>query len=131
MGKSVNDNVLDAMLNFIVDNTDKLSVCSSEPTTYSHAITSYMLAITSTVSIASTAPANGDYNGRKVTIPENGGEASPLTITNGGTAQHVALVGSLSSTNTLLYVTTCTPQALIASGNVTVPAWDIEVRDPT
>jgi len=131
MAKSVHNNVLDAMLNFIVDNTDRLSVCSSQPTTYSHAITSYMLAITSTVDISSTAPADGVVSGRRVTIPQNAGEASPLTVSTGGTAQHVALVGSVASTNTLLYVTTCTAQALIASGNVTVPAWDIEVRDPS
>jgi len=130
MAKSVHNSVLDAMLNFIVDNSDQLSVCSSQPTTYSQAITSYMLAISSTQDISSTAPADGVVSGRRITIPQNFSESAPLTITNGGTAQHVALVGSIASTNTLLYVTTCTAQALIASGSVTVPAWDIEVRDP-
>jgi hypothetical protein len=31
----------------------------------------------------------------------------------------------------LLYVTTCTSQALTAGNTVTVPAWDIEIADPS
>jgi hypothetical protein len=54
-----------------------------------------------------------------------------VLIDTSGTATHVALlfVGSV----TLLYVTTCTSQALTANGSNTVnfPAWDIEIADPT
>jgi len=128
MAKSVHNNVLDAMLNYIVDECDQLCVCSAEPTTFAEATSTYMLAISSVQDISSTAPADGDVSGRKVTIPENFSESTALTITNGGTATHVALVDQVGSI--LLYVTTCTSQSLIASGNVTVPAWDIEVRDP-
>jgi len=31
----------------------------------------------------------------------------------------------------LLYVTTCTLQALVAANTVTIPTWDIEIADPT
>ena len=48
-----------------------------------------------------------------------------------GTATHIALVRV--GDTTLLYVTTCTSQALVANGSNTVnfPAWDVEIADPT
>lgn len=129
MGKSVHNNVLDQMLNYIVDESDQLCICSAEPTTKTEADTTYMLAKSSVNDVSATAPADGDVSGRKVTIPENFSEGSALTITNTGTATHVALIDSVGGV--LLYVTTCTSQSLTAAGSVTVPAWDIEVRDPT
>jgi hypothetical protein len=44
-----------------------------------------------------------------------------------GTATHVALC---DGTN-LLYVTTCTSQALTAANTVNFPSWKIEIADPT
>ena len=60
---------------------------------------------------------------RKVTVAAK----STVTIDNTGTALFVALT---DGTN-LLYVTTCTSQALTAAGTVDFPAWDIEIADPT
>ncbi|MBW2092261.1 MAG: hypothetical protein JRI34_09100 [Deltaproteobacteria bacterium] len=56
-------------------------------------------------------------------------EQANFDVDASGTAQHVAICDSVNSK--LLYVTTCTGQALIAGNKVTVPAWDIEVADPT
>ena len=71
--------------------------------------------------------ANGDTSGRKVTM----GAKSSVLIDTSGTANHVALVRVADST--LIYVTTCTSQALTANGSNTVnfPAWKIEIADPT
>ena len=71
--------------------------------------------------------ANGDTNGRKTTVAAK----SSVLIDTSGTATHVALLDVTNSK--LLYVTTCTSQALTANGSNTVnfPAWDIEVADPT
>jgi hypothetical protein len=44
-------------------------------------------------------------------------------------AAHVALADSVNSK--LLYVTTCTSQVLTAANTVTVPAWIIQLADPT
>ena len=70
--------------------------------------------------------ANGDTSGRKVTVAAQSG----VLIDASGTANHIALVRVGDST--LLYVTTCTSQALTAKGSNTVnfPAWDIEFADP-
>jgi len=124
MAKSVHDDVLDGALNIIKNNCTRVTVCSTEPTTYTQAITTYELADVTVASGAFTV-ANGDTNGRKVTIASQ----SAVPVDNSGTAAHVALVDVTNSK--LLYVTTCTSQALTAGNTVTIPAWDIEIADPT
>jgi hypothetical protein len=123
MAKIVDDSVLDGALNIIKNNVTAESVCSTQPTTRTEAITTYMLA-TKTISGSDvTGPANGDTSGRKITMNQQ----AAISITNSGTAQHVAL----TSGTVLLYVTTCTSQALTSGNTVTVPAWDIEIADPS
>lgn len=127
MAKWANDNVMDAALSY-VDDCTLLTICSAQPTTYAEASATYKLA-----DIALTAGAgNGDYTlgdggsgGRKLTV----GQQSNIDIDTSGTATHVAL--SISGSSTLVYVTTCTSQALTSGGTVTVPAWDITIGDPT
>jgi hypothetical protein len=123
MGKSVAAAVLDAALSYISSNADRICVCSTEPTTYAEAITTYKLAISSTPTFQSPAP--GDVSGRKLTVDEE----ADMTVDATGDAQHVALCKS--GTSALLYVTTCTLQTLTSGNTVTVPAWDIEIRDPS
>jgi len=125
MGKSVHDDVLDAMLSYIKNNATRISVCSSEPTTYTQATSTYKLAIKTISSSDFTGPADGDVSGRKITV----NQAANIEVDASGTAQHVAL--SDSNNSKLLYVTTCTSQALTEGNTVTIPAWDIEVSDPT
>jgi hypothetical protein len=122
--KSVNDAVLDAALNYISANVTQEAVCSAEPTTYSQATTTYKLALkTGLTSGSFTGPANGDTSGRKITVNQQAG----VTVDSSGTATHIALC----SGTVLLYVTTCTSQALTAANTVTVPAWDVEIADPS
>jgi hypothetical protein len=125
MGKLVDDSVLDAALNLIKNNATQLIVCKDTPTTYDNATATYDLATkTGLTSGDYTGPANGDTNGRKLTINQQ----STITVNHDGTATHVALCGTAS---VLYYVTTCTSQVLTAGNTVTVPAWDIEIADPT
>lgn len=127
MAKNAPDAQQDAALNFVAAST-RMCVCNAEPTTYANAITDYMLAYT-----AMTAGAgNGDFtlaagtpSGRKVTVTAKSG----VTITNSGTATHIALV-SVSDT-TLRFVTTCTSQVLTAGGTVDIPTWTDTIPDPT
>lgn len=129
MAKLVHDNVLDAALQYLEDNVDWISVCEGAPTTYEHAHsnkgtgTGKVLASSATPTF--TGPAEGDADGRKTTIDEE----ATITVDVSGDADHVALcfVGS----TLLLYVTTCTLQTLTAANTVTIPAWDIEIADPT
>lgn len=128
MAKTVNDIVLDAMLEYVADNGMRLCVCSAEPTTYTEAITTYMLADEDlTVGIAGPdyATADGDTNGRKLTVSQQ----ADILIDSSGDATHIALVDVTGTT--LLVVTSCTTQALTSGNTVTVPAWDQEIADPT
>ena len=122
MAKSQNDSMLDAAFDWVRARVTQMTVCSTQPTTYAEAVTTYKLA---TVAITSTdiTLANGDTSGRKMTI----GAQAGLTIDTTGTAAHIALAGSTGST--LLFVTTCTTQALTTGGTVDVPAWDDEILD--
>jgi len=124
MAKATPDAVLDKILDEIATAT-RMIACSAQPTTYTEANATYALADV-TMAGGDFTKANGDTSGRKVTM----GAKSSVLIDTSGTANHVALVRV--SDTTLIYVTTCTSQALTANGSNTVnfPAWDIEVADP-
>jgi hypothetical protein len=118
--------MLDAALNWVKTNCDHVYVCTSQPTTYAQASSSYKLGGASYASVGS--PANGSSSGRKVTVAA----ASSIAITSSGKMQHIALTGSISSTQTLLYVTTipASSQASVAaSDKVNMAAWNITIGD--
>ena len=121
MAKSVSNDVLDAALNEIATGTI-MTACSAEPTTRAEAVTTYALADV-TMTGGDYTNADGDVSGRKVTVAAK----SSVTVDSSGTATHVAICDGL----VLLYVTTCTSQALTSGNTVNFPAWDIEIADPT
>ena len=123
MAKWANDLVMDAALDYIAGSTI-LTVCYLQPTTYTEATSTYKLADV-VVDSGDFTKANGDTSGRKVTVAAQSGVAVDTT----GTATHIALATTTGST--LRYVTTCTNQSLTAGNTVNVPAFDIEIADPT
>lgn len=123
MAKSVHDDVIDAALSYIKTNATRICVDSTEPTTYTQAETTYMLAIKTITSTDFTGPADGT-SGRKLTSNQH----TDITISNSGTAAHIAFTVNGSK---LLFVTTCTNQALVATYLVTIPSWIIQIGDPT
>jgi hypothetical protein len=129
MAKWSNDANMDAMLNNIKTTALRLCVCSAQPTTWAEATTThdggaskYCLAIKTIASTDFTGPADGDVSGRKLTV----NEAAGLEVLATASATHIALA---DADDTLIYVTTCTSQALTDGNTVTVPAFDIEVAD--
>lgn len=120
MSKWTNDSVLDTFLDKIATGTI-LTVCSTQPTNRTEAITTYKLADV-VIDSADFSKANGDISGRKVTV----GSQANVAVDSSGTAGHVAICDGSS----LLCVTTCTPQVLTAGNQVTIPAFDIEISDP-
>ena len=118
MAKWQIDAMLDAALDYISTNGNEIYVCTSQPATRAAAISAKL----NTVAIPSyQANADGDTNGRKLTVDSE----VDMAISATGTATHVAIC----SGTVLLYVTTCTSQALTSGGTVTTPAWDIEIAD--
>lgn len=123
MAKLLPDAILDLMLGIIRLRLTGLSVCSTQPTTYLEATSTYKLADVNGLTSTDLSLANGDTSGRKITMKAQSG----LTVDTTGTAAHVAWWGSSGST--LLLVTTCTTQALTTGNTVNVPVHDFEIRD--
>ena len=120
MGKKVDDSVLDGALGVIDANMTAMHANTAEPADRAAAISDSLADIA--MDSGDGAIANGDTNGRKITIAQQ----SSVPIDSNGTATHISLI----SGSVLLYVTTCTSQVLTAGGTVTFPAWDIEIADP-
>lgn len=124
MAKSVHNDVLDAALNEIKNNCDKMVACSQEPANYTEANATYALADVAMAG-GDFALADGDTSGRKMVV----GQKTGVTVDVTGTADHVALLDTGSSK--LLYVTTATAQVLTSGNQMTFNAWDIEIADPS
>lgn len=122
MAKACSDAYMDAML-ALIDDADTLTVCSAQPANVAGiaAVTLASVALTPGAGNGDFTLANGDTNGRKLTVAQQ----AAIAITASGDATHVVI-----DDGTNLYVTTCTSQTLTSGGTVTVPAWDIEVADP-
>lgn len=106
-------------------------VNTTQPADASSALNDALAATSSGAAVMASSDmprAAGDISGYKVTIG-TGSPFSNLPVTSAGSADHISLIASSSST--LLYVTTCNTKALTTSDTVTIPAWDIELRAPT
>lgn len=126
MGKACPDAVLDVFLDEIAE-ADTLHVCSDEPANHAGiaAVSLADVPLTPGAGNGDFTKANGDTSGRKLTIAQQ----ASITVDSSGTATHIVLTDAANTT--LKYVTTCTSQALTAANTVTVPAWDIEIADPS
>lgn len=124
MAKFIPDAVLDVLLDEIATGT-RLVVCSGQPSNYAGIASVALADITLTPGDGNGdfTIGNGDVSGRKLTVLQQ----SNITIDASGDATHV----SIDDGSNLLAVTTCTTQALTSGGTVTVPAFDIEVSDPS
>jgi hypothetical protein len=127
MGKSVHNDVLDGALKVIKSSAALITVCSSEPTTYSQATklaasSGFRLASVA-VSSADFAIADGSAGGRKVTVTKQ----DSVSVDDSGSAQHVAICAAAK----VLLVTTCTTQALTKGNKVNIPAFKDTIGDPT
>lgn len=122
MAKTVHDSVLDGAFD-ILDQATGMHVCDTQPTTRTEAVTTYQLASAVMTPDTDFTKGEGDADGRKVTVAEK----LAVDIDNSGDAIFIALTDGAN----LLYVTTCTLQTLTQGGTVDIPAWDIEIADPT
>src|SRR3990172_12525164 len=126
MAKATPDAVLDVMLTDIALSSI-LHVCSGQPANYAG------IAAVALADVALTpGDGGGDFaiadhtSGRKLTVAQQ----AAIDIDASGTATHIVLaVGGV--TDVIKQITTCTSQALVDTGTVTVPAYIISVADPT
>ena len=129
-GKSCSTHLFDTMLGIIANKSSFLCVCGSCLTSTmawntaassgsTECIIEYVLGDSDDFGIA-----NGDANGRKITSTSISTDAHCTAV-----AATIALVSE--TTQAILFVTTCTTQAVTEGNTVTVPEWDIEISDPT
>jgi hypothetical protein len=125
MAKFANDLVMDAAFDYVIAQADALAVASGDASGV-HANLAAITLASVTIDSGDLSKANGDTNGRKLTVAQQ----TAISITASGTANHVHVVRN-AATARILLTTTCTSQALTSGGTVTVPAWDEEIGDPT
>lgn len=123
MAKRAPAATIDVMFDYVAQ-CDRMSVCSGEPANYA-AISGVTLATVNMTPNTDYVKAAGDVSGRKTTVAAKNG----VNVTGTGTATHIVLW--LSTDSTMRYVTMCTSQALTSGNTVNIPAWKIEVQDPT
>jgi hypothetical protein len=121
----INDTVFDSGLSYITTNANRVDICSTEPTTYTEAITTYTLGNETT--ITTTGPSDaGTGTGRRAIIDQitAGDVTGTGTATSWGvtytTGTALLAAGSLSSS-----------QAVTNGNTFTLDAIDIIIRDPT
>lgn len=129
MPKFTNDLVYDAAIDYIINNANSMRVCSAAILT--GGVPDYSKVTGSAALTGSIAVAPGDFtkqdgavSGRRATIVQKVDQ--PITLS--GTAEFVCLVNTGASR--VLWATECVSQSLVSGNNVTVPTWDIELRDP-
>lgn len=125
MPKTAPDGVMDAALDYI-DLADVMHVCSTLVANPTYAqVVAASLADVAVVPNTDFTKADGTTSGRKVTVAAKSG----VTVDVTGDANHIALVTVTGSV--VRYVTTCTQQTLTAGNTVNIPAWAIEIADPS
>lgn len=118
----LNDEVLDQGLDYLTTNGSRVDICSTEPTTYAEATSTYTLGNKTGASVG--AATNGDTSGRKVTIAS----ISDGSVTGTGTAGYWALT---NGSNALLAAGALSSSRGVTSGDTfTLTAIDIEIPDP-
>jgi hypothetical protein len=125
MAKAIHTDALDALLDYIKTNGLEITLCGTEPTDYTEAHTTYMLAAVVIDSSDFTGPATGDVSGRKVTIVAQ----SSITPDAAGTANFVCINDTVNSK--LLAKTTCPAKAFDTDDLVNIASFKVEVADPT
>lgn len=115
--------VYDAALQVLIDDGNRLDLCSQEPTNYTQATVTYSLGNKTSITISTIA--DGDVSGRKVTVSAT----SNGTVGSTGTATHYAISDTVGSQ--LLAAGELTTSQQVVSGNTfTSEAFDIEIPDP-
>lgn len=121
---SLADRVFDNGLTVLDTEANALHLCSTEPTTYTEATSTYTIGNETTISVG--APADRGGGGREVTLAA----ISAGTVTATGTANYWALVDT--SNSRLLAVGLISPAIPVTSGNTfQTSAVTIGLTDPS
>ena len=120
---SLGDRVFDSGLTVLDTEANRLDICSTEPTSYAEATSTYTLGNKTSPTIS--APADRTGGGRKVTVSA----ITDGSVTGTGTAAYYALVDTGNSR--LLATGSLSSSQSVTSGNTfTLESFDIGIPDP-
>ena len=122
MADYINDYIFDGGLTLLDTEGDRLDICSTRPTTYAEAITTYSLGNKTSLSIG--APEDGDSSGRKVVVAA----FTDGTVTGTDTAAFFAIV-DVSAMRLLVTGSLSASQAVTSGNTFSLPAIDITIPD--
>lgn len=121
----ISDTVLDAACNVLVNNADRVDICSQEPANLTEATSTYTVG-NKTSGISFGSPANGDTSGRKTTL----GAITGGTVTDdAATAAYWA--ASDAGTELLVTQSISSPQTVYTANPWSLGAIDVEFPDPS
>lgn len=124
----LHDDVLDAALDVINDNCDRIDICSQEPANYTEATSTYTLGFKDHGSAGSAFGDPGDRSpsGRKI---------SSTAVTDGavtGTDDATHWAASDVTNTKLLAANSLSSSQAVTSGNAfSLPSFDIGIPDPS
>lgn len=117
------DRVFDNGLTVLDTEANRLDICSTEPTTYTQATTTYTLGNKTSLSIG--APADRTGGGREVTVAA----FTDGSVTGTGTAAYYAIVDTTNSR--LLATGSLSSSQSVTSGNTfSISSFKIGIPDP-
>ena len=120
---TLNDRVFDNGLTVLDTEANRIDICSTEPTTYAEATSTYTLGNSTSLSIG--APADRSGGGREVTVAA----ISDGSVTATGTAAYYAIVDTLNSR--LLATGSLSASQVVTSGNTfTLTSVTVGIPDP-
>lgn len=124
----LNDRVLDAALEILNAEADRIDICSQEPATYTEASSTYSLGNKDHGAAGSAfgAPADRSPSGRKVASTA----VTDGSVTGTGTATHYG-VSDVGSTRLLAATSLSASQAVTSGNSWSLPSFDIGIPDPT
>ncbi len=124
MAKFIDDSAFDAAI-AVLDNATTMHVTSAQPANHAGiaAVSLGSVAMTAGTGGGDYTIGNGDTSGRKMTVLTQ----TIASASASGTATHVCGTDG----TTLLWVATCTSQSITSGNPISVPAFDIEIGDPT
>lgn len=128
MAYYVNPTYLDLALDGIANVADRVFVCSEFPTTYTEASATYMLvSITTTVAVGGGDFTKGDgiNGGRRLTLLTQ----LAATVTNTGSATHIAICKS-TATSAVLLVLPCVTTPIVAAQSLDLDDLTFTIGDP-
>jgi hypothetical protein len=123
MSKKIPDAALDGGPDYIQQSNYEC-LCSQEPTTYTEAFVTYMLAKVALTPVTDL-PIADDVNGRKMTVAAK----LAVPISNSGSGNHVVLVDT--NTSTIRLIDTCILKVVVVDDTIDFPSWKYNFQDPT